>query len=968
MVSFVVIFMLIVWRIIMFYIRYAIFYRWIRILLLSIFEPSTRGFINQFLNVRNVNYLFWEFSPELGLIIFALITRNQLLSYIQKSRVSQSQNLDVSETFDELDNVLDGGNKTYLAQLEEKQAEQSFTDQKSSKTTECKTLGVTHFICWFIILDTMALPIFFTVYINHLTAFKVCSLLCIVLYLNLLFINFSNIAKTFKFTDICELKLKYFYQSFIKKISTSALLDQEKDLPENFDHEINKKYNSQLLTKIELEILRNARTFWPFFFYPLLIYNVCLLTFYLIGPIVGPAWSKYISFILLSRDVVSPEDIVVDMNSVQCVLGFLIIKYLILDWYSDLNISDIEMGNLELTNIVNLIHNKYTYYISLLEDIYDPDMLEEQEERFLHSLHVFHEGNQEFLEEIRDANLASPNVSSCELDRQDSSHDCSSESISCYNEKCIDDGLGNFSFDSEDTEEKKPTAESLPQRTEYICQRTSKKHKLVYLMINTNKYYLIKYYYNMVFTVRRLSLVPIYFSIVHGIDITLPFLSILVIVHQWKLNKNFTWMIKFYLPTFSAIWMLRILAICIGTNLTADRNKEEGIWLNLTSPDNPYIVVILSAVFIMYPIGWTVCICCSRFMTNSLFVVKMDADSIFDYPLLENRQGTPGETGLMIDYQKWLNGYSCFHRQLFEFWSIWGNQFFIVILCTLLLQTTTGIPIFVIPILVGIEIREIAMAKAKMVYIAPEASMGKNILYFGPVVFIILTDVVWKTWKIFIYVFHYTSIEIRKGVARADIKDTKEGLILSLVVMMSYVFIDNINDMHFLDDSRLVRSKARLRNKYAAMAAAYDFNEAKLYSRVVEAMKKKELDDMMDSILLDPNGQVSISKFNCRYWQQDIREKIGNWMDKLKKKTQLLSPKSMYFKFLASHSNEYLWHPLPYLALCVIAKKNKNVLKDVCSWDIEKLFVKDLSFYEDIFQRVTSYYQKIQEKGPTDRN
>jgi hypothetical protein len=162
-----------------------------------------------------------------------------------------------------LDNVLDGSNKTYLAQLEEKQAEQSFTDQKPSKTAERKTLEVTRFICWFIILDTMALPIFFTIYINHLTAFKVCSLLCIVLYLNLLFINFTKIAQTFKFTDICELKLKYFYQSFIKKISTSALLDQEKDLPANFDHEINKKYNSQLLTKIELEILRNARTFWP---------------------------------------------------------------------------------------------------------------------------------------------------------------------------------------------------------------------------------------------------------------------------------------------------------------------------------------------------------------------------------------------------------------------------------------------------------------------------------------------------------------------------------------------------------------------------------------------------------------------------------------------------------------------------------------------------------------------------------
>ena len=133
-------------------------------------------------------------------------------------------------------------------------------------------------------------------------------------------------------------------------------------------------------------------------------------------------------------------------------------------------------------------------------------------------------------------------------------------------------------------------------------------------------------------------------------------------------------------------------------------------------------------------------------------------------------------------------------------------------------------------------------------------------------------------------------------------------------------------------------------------------------------MKKKELDDMMDSILLDPNGKVSISKFNRQYWEQDIREKIANWMDKLRKKTQLSSPKSMYFKFLASHSNEYLWHPLPYLALCVIVKKNKNVLKGICSWDIEKLFVKDFSFYEDILQRVTSYYQKIQEKGPTDRN
>ena len=77
----------------------------------------------------------------------------------------------------------------------------------------------------------------------------------------------------------------------------------------------------------------------------MLIYNVSLLTFYLIGPIVGPAWGKYISFILLSREVVTPEDIVVDMNSVQCVLCFLIVKYLIIDWYSDLNISDIEMGN-----------------------------------------------------------------------------------------------------------------------------------------------------------------------------------------------------------------------------------------------------------------------------------------------------------------------------------------------------------------------------------------------------------------------------------------------------------------------------------------------------------------------------------------------------------------------------------------------------------------------------------------------
>jgi hypothetical protein len=347
---------------------------------------------------------------------------------------------------------------------------------------------------------------------------------------------------------------------------------------------------------------------------------------------------------------------------------------------------------------VNLIYNKYTYYISLLEDIYDPDMLEEQEGRYLHSLRVFHEGNQEFLEEIREANLADPNLSDDNLFQKDSALNSSSESNCNICDESLDGVNGEFSFDSYQSEKEKPSAGALAQSIEYICQRTSKKHKLVYLMINTNKYYLIKYYYNMVFTVRRLALMPIYFSIVHGIDITLPLLSILMIVHQWKLNKNFTWMIKCYLPTFSAIWMLRILTICIGTNLSADRNKEEGIWLNLTSPDNAYIVVILAAVFIMYPIGWTVCICCSRYMTNTLFVVKIDADSIFHHPLLETGQGTPGETGLLIDYQKWLNGYSGFYRYLFEFWSIWGNQFFIVILCTLLLQTKTGIPILVIPI------------------------------------------------------------------------------------------------------------------------------------------------------------------------------------------------------------------------------------------------------------------------------
>lgn len=104
----------------------------------------------------------------------------------------------------------------------------------------------------------------------------------------------------------------------------------------------------------------------------------------------------------------------------------------------------------------------------------------------------------------------------------------------------------------------------------------------------------------------------------------------------------------------------------------------------------------------------------------------------------------------------------------------------------------------------------------------------------------------------------------------------------SINLVLAGIWCDLNSSYDFLENQYFITVMIDMKASYVSLARAYKTNEEKIYYRICDMLKKKELDDMMDKILNATEASLKPDDFKLNYLQQDVSIKIYRAADKIK--------------------------------------------------------------------------------------
>jgi hypothetical protein len=881
---------------------------------------------------------------------------------------------------------------------------QAFEEDKESFTREVETVErrTNPFVVLYLLFKGLFLGVVMGYLHHNMNVMKITMICCYLINMFVLFKKLIELCERMKVVELFSLRAQYFYYTFLtgkkwrkfgnegKITNAYTIAEQKNDIFQN------KVYYEQILVAMERVLFYVNRIFWGMVFFPLLFLGTTLtLLNYIVRNKQLAVEYRMDLFLGISSDKWLKEDEVTkELFGIQLVISGLFLEYMLTSFYLDCKAFLFEAKASTIEELLKNLEIKFRYFVDTRLEKIPREKADERLEEFMAAIQYVPVVKEEINIDPTPRESKENDLENTLKDDIEDNKEKSQESDEAHSEEEKPKDRDGSDYEDEVEEEPeevevedeyaiKPDLEGAellnniilqqskkqgPKSTIfYMTELVTKEEMLLFLNKNRVKYYSIKILESLLYIMSRVGIIPLLYPISSSINFLNVVFLVVFIVQNVTPKRTFLDDTK----AKGSMVFIYFAAQSVHSFMHEQfkRYQSYADFFDMTKAEIPvykrYLIPISGT-------SYSVCfywlfIACMGFATIPVFVwtttkflfrEKLSQKEHFHFYLFDQNR----KRNIVIDYKKWRRSPLNFVNNIYK--SVYTNALalhtFGVILILIAMWKDWFIMVFLFTLMISIY------ENFKPDITDQDTIMGmtrKGLL-------INITKVYSYLYWILLGVYHMMELggfmnlfkEYNKNPL-TFMNEYKFGVIVLVLMVITGVYQDLIMSEEFMENSDRLTAESMLKIRYANTCRAYDINEAKIYSRIVEIMRKHYIDELSNRILDTPD--ITSIKLNTNYADKDILSFLANSADDIKAKflgfgkRLWLSSLDLLYSQIIYKSNNYRYMDMMFLYQ-IVQQRNRNILEHE-EVNLEDYFDQNLNVFKNTFSDINIFYQALQE-------
>ena len=978
--------------------------------------------------MHNVSSFIGAFIRPLLLLTLAVLTRETLQTYIREiKQKEQAESTDDTSGRNTLKGqrasimrISQMRNTTLMRSLITNFEDRNYTVELGSINRQTNP-----FLVIYLVFKGVFLGVVMKYFHVNMNILKFFMIVCALFNMQKLFVSMIDLCNRMHLLNLFTLKAKYFYLTFLTGHKWKTSSSEEIRLAEIYTDDMQKKdlaqnkiYYEQFLLRMESILFWVNRTFWGLTFFPLLILSalVVLINYFMRDPKII---AKYYLEILIG---ISPEkwlnekEVTKELMNIQIVITGLFLEYMLTSYYLDCKKVLSEITDDQLDGLLKNLLIKYEFFVDLRKEqipkedfenrltgfqtaITTMPSISEQEQKSKVGLSrkptlVLNAPVSKRAGSITVVPEEAKAYEDAEKEKQDEEEEDEAEEElkDKVETNSVESDKGKYSEEEEESSEedtkkmKKDDENELQDIFEgirsallegkglttsnFMTEKITKEEMLLYMYRNKYKYYAIKCLEGFFFALTRIAILPLLTpaatqvnALTIGFYVIFYFQSIVDRRSFIRDTQQKNWIVLLFL-------ILQTLHNFVHERLMAQSNSKYQQFFTgkamlqfryLLQPIAGdgystcyYWLFINSLGFAFIPIFVWI-------STKALFREKFKKSDAFHFYLFDKHR----KRNVVINYSKWKSSSLSFINLAYKTAYINSLEIHSVIIMVSLMFFWKNVFIILFLYTLGLTAYENFKGDAS------ESTKSMRIAYTKKVIRMFINIY----WGIICF-YHFIQLMAKFGFfpdydnnnPNAFMSKYDGGYILIFLLGLSGVTEDLFLSEDFDTNFMKLKTESELKIRYANISKAYDMNEFKIYSRVIEMMRKRMLDDV--GFQLMDRKDISKISIPTHYMEKSIVDIINGCSTKLRErylpfmKRTWISLLNTLYDFLMKNTNHYRNQDMLFVYQNV-KMKNKWVVQEQ-EINLEDYFDENFNSFQGFFTDLTRFYGNLKEGTMTE--
>ena len=885
------------------------------------------------------------------------------------------------------------------------------------------------FVVCYMIFKNLFLAVVMQKFNLSMNIFKLFMLTCYLFNMRSLFSSFIDLCKRMRVMELFDLRIRYFHLTFLtsKKWTKDREEEEENSLNhfytpkvQRIDLDQNKAYYEQFILHMEVILYKVNRVYWGLTVFPLILMVIFLMGInYFVPNIDREFMVRYglnVIFGLSSKEWNDRASVDSSIIVIQVIIMGLLAEYMLTSYYFDCKNELKELKEADLRQLMTVLETKFKALLEIhtcsisknannfarvkdaIKKWYDQykqaltfspyELLNPTNKVVVKERRVDEDGNLMIIEKIDDFMHRTDNSSENseeESSMEESDEEDESDDDLTRNQKesiKISERQRNGSDVSADHKKgksvskkgKKPAPVEKTFKIYFMTELITKEEMLLFLYKNKYKYYIMRAFESVLYVFTRVSILPILYPIIRQVNIFTIGFYIIFLKHCLEVKQTFLADVEKKINLVIAFLLIQTVHLYIHSYFVLD-TTEPGVnkkgYAALVANMNPNLEKVLLPIESQYysicyywvfinSLGFSILPIFVWFSSKAIFREKLKKADVFHQYLFDQNR----KRNIVIDYSKWKSSSLSFINSIYKYvyLNCMETHSFTILTCLILLYK--GVYIWLFFFTMGLTINE----HFKFNQIETESEKvfrdrrSKRILKIYMI-----------SYWVMVTVYHW--IEFMGNLGFFSSYNTNKatfmlpydaGLLTLCLLVCTGVFQDLIYSENYFEIFYKSKQESNLKVMYASLCKAYDINEKKIYSRIVEMMKKTSIDQVAAQVL--DRKDMANTIIDSTYSEKCLLMVISHSFDWVMEKyisffnRQKIRFMNSLYSFIIHKSDNYRPDDVLFLFRNVQIRNKALMPQEIVN--LEEYFDSNMSYFKKSFDKVKNYYDLLRDGDP----
>jgi len=881
------------------------------------------------------------------------------------------------------------------------------------------------FVVCYMIFKNFFLAVVMQRFNQSMNIFKLFMLICYLFNMRALFSSFIFLCKRMRLLELFDLRIRYFHLTFLTSKKWAKDKEEDEDLSLNHfytqkvqrvDLDQNKAYYEQFILNMEIILYKVNRVYWGLTVFPLILMVIFLMGINYFVPNIDQAFmTKYglnVIFGLTSKEWNDRAAVDSTIVVIQVIIMGLLVEYMLTSYYFDCNNELKEMKEDDLRKLMTVLETKFKALLEIHTcntsktahnsskikesikkwfDLYKKalrfspyEILNPKNKAVVKERRVDEDGNlmivekiDDFIQKNEDSSENSEEQSSMEESDEEESEDKLSKKQSDSNPSTPRQTERNGTKPKQkqkSIKKRKPAPVEKTFKIYFMTEMITKEEMLLFLYKNKYKYFIMRAFESVLYVFTRASILPILYPIIRQVNIFTIGFYIVFLKHCLEVKQTFLADVEKKINLVIAFLLVQTVHLYIHSYLNDASEQEQNLtgyaaFVKRMDPilekallpiESQYYSICYYWMFIN-SLGFSILPVFVWFSSKAIFRDKLKKADVFHQYLFDSNR----KRNIVIDYSKWKGSPLSFINSIYKYvyLNCMETHAFMILTCLILIYR--GVYIWLFFFTMGLTIHE--HFKSNQIESESERVFrdrrSKRVLKIYMI-----------SYWVMVTVYHWIEFMGKLGFfASYNTNKAKfmepfdAGLLTLCLLVCTGIFQDLIHSDNYFDIFYRSKQESNLKVMYASLCKSYDINETKIYSRIVEMMKKASIDSVASQVL--DRKDMANTIIDSTYSEKCLLMVISHSFDWIMEKyTGFLYRLQIHFmnrlySFIIHKSDNYRPDDVLFLFRNVQIRNKALLPQEIVN--LEEYFDSNMSYFKKSYDKIRNFYDLLRDGDPS---